>query len=158
MHLLQKMGWRPGEGLGKEKNGSLQPLLLEVKLDKRGLVADEEVITYIFLTIDIYLHFNSSHCLSKFQTPQNQRQKAQASKKKVSSIQMAKQNMESKHPVSLLGELCAKRKYGAPLYEVVMEDGPFHHRKFLFKVFERAICMCEYKTLTSCVHYPFRSL
>lgn len=43
MHLLQKMGWRPGEGLGKEKNGSLQPLLLEVKLDKRGLVADEEV-------------------------------------------------------------------------------------------------------------------
>lgn len=43
MHLLQKMGWRPGEGLGKEKNGSLQPLLLEVKLDKKGLVATEEV-------------------------------------------------------------------------------------------------------------------
>ena len=44
MHLLQKMGWRPGEGLGKSKNGSLQPLLLEVKLDKKGLVCDEEVI------------------------------------------------------------------------------------------------------------------
>lgn len=43
MHLLQKMGWKPGEGLGKEKNGSLQPLLLEVKLDKKGLVAEEEV-------------------------------------------------------------------------------------------------------------------
>lgn len=43
MHLLQKMGWRPGEGLGKEKNGSLQPLLLEVKLDKKGLLAVEEV-------------------------------------------------------------------------------------------------------------------
>lgn len=43
MHLLQKMGWKPGEGLGKEKNGSLQPLLLEIKLDKKGLVADEEV-------------------------------------------------------------------------------------------------------------------
>lgn len=43
MQLLQKMGWKPGEGLGKEKNGSLQPLLLEVKLDKKGLVADEEV-------------------------------------------------------------------------------------------------------------------
>lgn len=48
MHLLQKMGWRPGEGLGKEKNGSLQPLLLEVKLDKRGLVADEEVRVFFF--------------------------------------------------------------------------------------------------------------
>jgi protein SON len=43
MHLLQKMGWRPGEGLGKDKTGSLQPLLLEVKLDKRGLVSNEEV-------------------------------------------------------------------------------------------------------------------
>ncbi|XP_060523478.1 protein Son isoform X2 [Cylas formicarius] len=42
MHLLQKMGWKPGEGLGKEKTGALEPLLLEVKLDKRGLVANEE--------------------------------------------------------------------------------------------------------------------
>ncbi|XP_053678120.1 protein Son-like [Anopheles nili] len=37
MQLLQKMGWQPGQGLGKEKNGSLQPLMLDVKLDKRGL-------------------------------------------------------------------------------------------------------------------------
>lgn len=43
MHLLKKMGWAPGEGLGKEKNGSLQPLLLELKLDKRGLEANDEV-------------------------------------------------------------------------------------------------------------------
>lgn len=43
MHLLQKMGWRPGEGLGKDKTGQLQPLLLEVKLDKKGLLAHEEV-------------------------------------------------------------------------------------------------------------------
>lgn len=42
MHLLQKMGWKPGEGLGKEKRGALEPLLLEVKLDKKGLVANEE--------------------------------------------------------------------------------------------------------------------
>lgn len=43
MHLLQKMGWRPGEGLGKDKSGSLQPLLLEVKHDRRGLVSGAEV-------------------------------------------------------------------------------------------------------------------
>lgn len=42
MHLLQKMGWKPGEGLGKEKSGTLEPLLLEVKLDKKGLVSNEE--------------------------------------------------------------------------------------------------------------------
>lgn len=43
MHLLQKMGWRPGEGLGKDKTGSLQPLLLEVKNDRKGLVSGNEV-------------------------------------------------------------------------------------------------------------------
>nr|CAI5838941.1 unnamed protein product [Callosobruchus analis] len=42
MHLLQKMGWKPGEGLGKEKTGTLEPLLLDVKLDKRGLVSSDE--------------------------------------------------------------------------------------------------------------------
>ena len=43
MHLLQKMGWRPGEGLGKNKEGTLEPLKLEVKLDKRGLVTDQDI-------------------------------------------------------------------------------------------------------------------
>lgn len=36
MHLLQKMGWKPGEGLGKNQSGSLEPLLLDVKIDKKG--------------------------------------------------------------------------------------------------------------------------
>lgn len=58
MHLLQKMGWKPGEGLGKEKNGSLQPLLLEVKLDKKGLVAEEEVKLTDF---DTFFRFKT-HC------------------------------------------------------------------------------------------------
>lgn len=43
MALLQKMGWRPGEGLGKHKAGTLEPLQLEVKLDKRGLVSDQDI-------------------------------------------------------------------------------------------------------------------
>lgn len=43
MQLLQKMGWTPGQGLGKEGTGTLQPLLLEVKLDTRGLTSKEEV-------------------------------------------------------------------------------------------------------------------
>ncbi|XP_022256948.1 protein SON-like [Limulus polyphemus] len=43
MHLLKKMGWNPGEGLGKNKEGSLEPLLLNVKTDKKGLVAGSEM-------------------------------------------------------------------------------------------------------------------
>lgn len=46
MHLLQKMGWTPGQGLGKEGTGTLQPLLLEVKLDTKGLQAKEEAVRH----------------------------------------------------------------------------------------------------------------
>lgn len=44
MALLQKMGWRPGEGLGKNKEGTLEPLQLEIKMDKKGLVSQEELV------------------------------------------------------------------------------------------------------------------
>ena len=37
LHLLQKMGWKPGEGLGKNKEGATTPLALELKMDKKGL-------------------------------------------------------------------------------------------------------------------------
>lgn len=69
------------------------------------------------------------------QSPQVQRQRAQAAKKaKATTLQQAKQNFESKHPVSLLGELSAKRKLGPPNYELVMQEGPSHQRQFLYSV------------------------
>ena len=36
MALLQKMGWKQGEGLGKNKEGGLEPLSLDFKMDRRG--------------------------------------------------------------------------------------------------------------------------
>ena len=33
---MQKMGWKPGEGLGKERDGNLEPLMLDVKSDRKG--------------------------------------------------------------------------------------------------------------------------
>lgn len=41
-YLLQKMGWCPGQGIGLRLHGSLEPLRMEVKMDRRGLVAEEE--------------------------------------------------------------------------------------------------------------------
>ncbi|XP_015109040.1 protein SON isoform X2 [Diachasma alloeum] len=110
MALLQKMGWRPGEGLGKNKEGTLVPLQLEVKLDKRGLVSDQ----------DIGL------------------KPGKMAKPVVPTIK----TLEGKHPVSLLGEFCSKRKYGAPVYELCFECGPDHKKNFLFKVIVNGI---EYK-------------
>lgn len=113
MHLLKKMGWTPGQGLGKDQNGSLTPLLLELKFDKRGLEANEEIL----------------------------RQKSMKGKKGGGGGPRggAKQPISmdallNKHPVSLLGELASKRKWGAPNYTLVNESGPPHARNFIFKV------------------------
>ncbi|XP_077256375.1 uncharacterized protein LOC143894144 [Temnothorax americanus] len=110
MALLQKMGWRPGEGLGKNKEGALEPLQLEVKLDKKGLVSEQDIV----------------------QKP------GKAAKPVVPTIK----TLEGKHPVSLLGEYCTKKKLGAPVYELCFESGPDHRKNFLFKVKVNGI---EYK-------------
>ncbi|XP_076178676.1 uncharacterized protein LOC143152436 isoform X2 [Ptiloglossa arizonensis] len=110
MALLQKMGWRPGEGLGKNKEGTLEPLQLEVKLDKRGLVSEQDIGQKIGKTTKPFVP--------------------------------AIKTLEGKHPVSLLGEYCSKRKLGAPIYELCFECGPDHRKNFLFKVKVNGI---EYK-------------
>ncbi|XP_039288821.1 protein SON [Nilaparvata lugens] len=104
MTLLQKMGWRPGEGLGKNKEGALEPLLLKVKMDKKGLVADEE----------------NEHTRMKRMNQVQQRANPKS--------------LEGKHPVSLLNEFCTKRRYGVPTFNLCFEGGPDHKKTFLFKV------------------------
>ncbi|GFS17553.1 protein SON [Elysia marginata] len=42
MFLLQKMGWKHGEGLGKNNEGNKEPLLLDIKVDRKGLSAAVE--------------------------------------------------------------------------------------------------------------------
>lgn len=37
--LLEKMGWKEGEGLGKKKEGPTVPIKLELKLNRKGLEA-----------------------------------------------------------------------------------------------------------------------
>ena len=34
--LLQRMGWNEGEGLGTNKQGSTEPLMLDFKIDRKG--------------------------------------------------------------------------------------------------------------------------
>lgn len=111
MHLLQKMGWVPGEGLGKEKNGSLEPLLLDVKLDKRGLEARVE-----------------DH------QRQVQFQVQQQHSGRRARFTNVKINTDGKHPVSILGEYSSKRKWMPPRYDLVHESGPGHAKNFVFKV------------------------
>lgn len=116
MHLLKKMGWTPGEGLGKEKNGALTPLLLELKLDKRGLEANAEVLR------------------QKAAQAKTKRGGARAGGGAGPKQPISMDSLQQKHPVSLLGELASKRRWGAPNYQLVSEHGPPHAKNFIFKV------------------------
>ncbi|KAM8976993.1 protein SON [Pelodytes ibericus] len=40
--LMRKMGWREGEGLGRHNEGNVNPILIDFKTDRKGLVADGE--------------------------------------------------------------------------------------------------------------------
>ncbi|CAB3363771.1 Hypothetical predicted protein [Cloeon dipterum] len=127
MKLLQKMGWRPGEGLGKNKEGGLEPLNLDVKMDKKGLVAQEE-------------------CRNRFQPFSGAVKRkgggggapagvaGPAGAVEVSPVAGGGEVFSGKHPVSALVELCTKKRWGSPVFELVFESGPDHKKNFLFKV------------------------
>lgn len=94
--LLEKMGWREGQGLGKNKEGTVDPLALDIKTDRKGLVSQEDVSV------------------------------------KALAVDMSGEGLgDGKHPVSALIELCNARKWLAPEFCEVAEEGPPHQRMFL---------------------------
>ncbi|CDQ89671.1 unnamed protein product [Oncorhynchus mykiss] len=36
------MGWRTGEGLGRHREGTVEPIIIDFKTDRKGLVAEGE--------------------------------------------------------------------------------------------------------------------
>jgi hypothetical protein len=41
-HLLKKMGWSSGQGLGRNMDGPIEPLILDVKADRKGLYSAKD--------------------------------------------------------------------------------------------------------------------
>ncbi|XP_071800758.1 uncharacterized protein [Asterias amurensis] len=110
--LMAKMGWKQGEGLGKNNEGVLEPLALDVKTDRKGLVAEDE-----------------------------QRRKKNQVPKAIFK------DLSGKHPVSALMEICNKRKWAPPSFDLVQDKGPAHKKSFIFKV---RINNEEYQPSVSC--------
>ena len=46
MRMLQKMGWRQGQPLGKNNAGYIAPIPVDVKVGRAGLMASEEEAIY----------------------------------------------------------------------------------------------------------------
>lgn len=93
----------------------MQPLLLDVKLDKKGLVAQEDHGNYVRRPVG---GGGGGGVVKKRNTPST----------------APLEGIGEKHPVCLLNELTSKRKWTPPLYSVVTEHGPSHSRMFLFSV------------------------
>nr|XP_054753792.1 myb-like protein X [Lytechinus pictus] len=59
---------------------------------------------------------------------------AEKPKKKGDVSKVIRKDLSGKHPVMALNELCNKKRWGKPNFEVVREDGPAHRKNFVFKV------------------------
>ncbi|KAM5180359.1 protein SON [Mantella aurantiaca] len=95
--LMRKMGWKQGEGLGRHNEGNVNPILVDFKTDRKGLVADGE------------------KAANKLTMP-------------------VIKDLSGKHPISVLMELCNKKKWSPPDFTLVDDTGPDHRKRFLFKV------------------------
>lgn len=107
--MLKKMGWSQGEGLGKTRSGDIDPLTLDIKMDKKGLMAAEEDL--------------------------KKRKRGGGGGEDVGPITMTGcKDLSHKHPVSALMELATRRKWGPPNFVQLFECGPSHKKQYIFKV------------------------
>ena len=104
-YLLKKMGWSEGDGLGKTRSGDVDPLTLDIKMDKKGLMSAEEGV----------------------------KKRGGRSKDDIMTLTACK-DLSHKHPVSGLMELATKRKWGPPNFVQIFEIGPPHKKQYIFKV------------------------
>lgn len=95
--LLQKMGWTEGTGLGKNRDGPLQPLMVDIKHDRKGLLSNQELPQVQLLAGSL---------------------KAPDLGLVVPSLELAgplpSTAVTSKHPVSVLYEFCQKNHWLPP--------------------------------------------
>ncbi|XP_043557230.1 protein SON isoform X3 [Chiloscyllium plagiosum] len=110
-HLMQKMGWRQGEGLGKNKNGPVEPIVVDFKIDRKG---DDAPWSSVYSYSGLVAEGEKMH-------------------KKPANFAIMK-DLSGKHPVSALMEICNKRKWPPPDFLMVHDSGPDHCKHFLFKV------------------------
>ena len=102
--MLRKMGWREGDGLGKDRSGEVDPLQLDIKMDKKGLISAEEMV--------------------------GKRGKCGNDALTMTGLK----DMSGKHPVTAIMEVATRRKWGPPNFTQIFECGPPHKKQYIWKV------------------------
>ena len=135
--LLQKMGWKEGEGLGKTKEGDTEPIQFkEIKTDRKGLVSQEEdnfnfEVQKQEKTKSKFSEIKSTSFWNWHGTgmkgPENLKDRMKNCKKELK--EKVPLDLSGKHPVSAIMELCSKKRWNEPKF--ISEMGP---AGFKFKV------------------------
>merc|ERR1719369_165454 len=124
--LLQKMGWREGEGLGKGKEGDTEPIqFVDIKTDRKGLTSaddnmshgevetyQKEIIKSKFSQIKSTSFWNWHG--SGMKGPENLKDRLKHCKKE--SKDKITLDLSGKHPVSALMELSSRRRWKEPKF------------------------------------------
>jgi len=144
--MLQKMGWREGEGLGKSKEGATEPIKFsEIKTDRKGLISQDDTNVNVATVATIATEVLQEKTKSKFSEikstsfwnwhgtgmkgPENVNARLKSCKKAAKEKIAPTLDLTGKHPVSALMELCSKKKWKEPRF--ITETSP---AGFMFKV------------------------
>ena len=51
-YILRKLGWKEGEGLGKDRSGDVDPLTLDIKQDMKGKLLPIKIVIKLVLILN----------------------------------------------------------------------------------------------------------
>ena len=126
--LLQQMGWREGEGLGKSREGATEPIAFnEIKTDRKGLVSNDDTSQIITEEENVQEKTKSKYSQLKstsfwnwhgsgMKGPENVNARLRNEKKAAKEKSLPTLDLSGKHPVSALMELCSKKKWKEPKF------------------------------------------
>ena len=124
--MLEKMGWRVGEGLGKGRDGTLDPIkVTQIKTDRKGLTSQEDGLKpepedtkekskakFAAMKSSSFWSWHSQG----MKGPENTNTRLKLAKKELKQNRGDNIDLSGKHPVSALMELCQKRGWSEPRF------------------------------------------
>lgn len=117
--LLQRMGWKAGEGLGKTKKGRLDPVRLDEESCKMGLGKASELNYYHTEATKVRVKLDSEI------TPEEHREKRQAQAEKSQKIEAEIAQVTQKFRC----DICDKQYKTSMQYQEHLDSYDHHHTK-----------------------------
>uniref|UniRef100_A0A1I8J3G4 G-patch domain-containing protein n=1 Tax=Macrostomum lignano TaxID=282301 RepID=A0A1I8J3G4_9PLAT len=146
-HLMQKMGWRDGQGLGKRNEGPTEPLAIDYKTDRKGLAAIDDRPVAAKHGAGSGRKKKSSALPPASVVAANAAASTAAAAAAAAVSGTSLEHLDGKHPISALLEAARRRRLPEPQFRLVHHSGPAHSPCFVFCV---QIGSTEYQPTRPC--------